>query len=187
MKLHSPPTLLTLALATICTTTSCMSDPYGSYQRATPVQKGALTGALAGAAIGGIAERDFGGVAIGAAVGALAGAATGHVISENQRRHSTPPYEQTRPGYQSDPYHQAPPRADNRYYPPTPPPPREQPAPPLRTQPQIDEQSYPTAQKTNRPDRVISPYPPHNTIDVAGFKTGDLAIDPTTEKIFKIP
>jgi len=47
--------------------------------------------------------------------------------------------------------------------------------------------SYPTATKTANPDRVLSPYPPYNVIDVAGIKSGKLAKDPSTGEVFRVP
>lgn len=61
-----------------------------------------------------------------------------------------------------------------------PPPPSPQP-PPTATG------GYPTAQRTANPDQVLSPYEPYNVIDVAGFKSGQLARDPSNQKIFRIP
>jgi hypothetical protein len=46
---------------------------------------------------------------------------------------------------------------------------------------------YPTARKTANPDQVISPYEPYNVIDVAGFRAGQLARDPSNKKIFRVP
>lgn len=46
---------------------------------------------------------------------------------------------------------------------------------------------YPTARKTTRPNEVLSPYPPFNVIDIEGFKTGQLARDPSNQKIFRVP
>ncbi len=59
-----------------------------------------------------------------------------------------------------------------------PPPPRER--PPTRD-------SYPMAERTDNPNRVISPYAPYNVIDVEGFRSGQLAKDPSNQKIFRIP
>ncbi len=47
--------------------------------------------------------------------------------------------------------------------------------------------SYPVAERTDSPDRVISPFAPYNVIDVEGFRTGQLAKDPSNGKIFRIP
>lgn len=47
--------------------------------------------------------------------------------------------------------------------------------------------SYPTAERTDNPNRVISPYAPYNVIDVEGFRSGQLAKDPSNQKIFRIP
>jgi hypothetical protein len=59
-----------------------------------------------------------------------------------------------------------------------------QPAP---VQPPSATGGYPTAQPTTNPDQVLSPYEPYNLIDVAGFKSGQLARDPSNQKIFRIP
>lgn len=41
--------------------------------------------------------------------------------------------------------------------------------------------------KTNKPGRVISPYPPYQELDVSGLSSGSLALDPTTQKVFEVP
>lgn len=46
---------------------------------------------------------------------------------------------------------------------------------------------YPVASRSTNPNRVISPFPPHNVIDITGFKSGDLARDPGNRKIFRVP
>ncbi len=46
---------------------------------------------------------------------------------------------------------------------------------------------YPTAQRTDNPNQVLSPYEPYNVIDVEGFKSGQLARDPSNQKIFRVP
>jgi len=46
---------------------------------------------------------------------------------------------------------------------------------------------YPTARRTANPNEVISPYAPYNVIDVEGFKSGQLAKDPSNKKIFRVP
>ncbi|QTN31341.1 hypothetical protein HZ994_03015 [Akkermansiaceae bacterium] len=60
-------------------------------------------------------------------------------------------------------------------------PPEPQPAP----QPTRDQ--YPSAERTDNPNQVISPYAPYNVIDVEGFRSGQLAKDPSNGKIFRIP
>jgi hypothetical protein len=47
--------------------------------------------------------------------------------------------------------------------------------------------NYPTAQRSTTPGRVLSPYPPHNEIDVTGFASGSLVKDPNTGEIFRVP
>lgn len=61
--------------------------------------------------------------------------------------------------------------------------PAEEPAPPRRT----GRQDYPVAERTEKPGMVLSPYAPYNVIDVEGFKSGDLAKDPSNGKIFRVP
>jgi hypothetical protein len=46
---------------------------------------------------------------------------------------------------------------------------------------------YPTATRTANAGQVLSPYEPYNVIDIEGFKTGQLARDPSNQKIFRIP
>lgn len=46
---------------------------------------------------------------------------------------------------------------------------------------------YPTAQRTDNPEQVLSPYGPFNVIDITGFKSGQLARDPSNQKIFRVP
>jgi len=57
---------------------------------------------------------------------------------------------------------------------------RNDPPPPTR-------ETYPVAELTDNPNRVISPYAPYNVIDVEGFRSGQLAKDPSNDKIFRIP
>lgn len=50
------------------------------------------------------------------------------------------------------------------------------------------EERYPVAERTqNHPNQVISPYPPFNVIDITGFNPGQLARDPSNNRIFRIP
>lgn len=49
------------------------------------------------------------------------------------------------------------------------------------------EQSVLTGSKTSKAGRVKSPYPPYNELDVSGLSTGSLALDPTTQKVFRVP
>lgn len=48
-------------------------------------------------------------------------------------------------------------------------------------------EDYPVARRTAKPTEVISPYPPYNVIDVTGFRSGQLARDPSNQKIFRVP
>lgn len=49
--------------------------------------------------------------------------------------------------------------------------------------------NIPVARRTDNPNRIISPFPPYNVVDVTGFKSGDLAHDPTLDSrpIFRVP
>lgn len=49
------------------------------------------------------------------------------------------------------------------------------------------DQNVLTGSKTSKAGRVKSPYPPYNELDVSGLTTGSLALDPTTQKVFKVP
>ena len=46
---------------------------------------------------------------------------------------------------------------------------------------------HPVAQRTAHPNHVISPFSPFNVINVEGFRSGQLAKDPSNGKIFRIP
>jgi hypothetical protein len=46
---------------------------------------------------------------------------------------------------------------------------------------------HPVAQRTANPNHVISPFSPFNVINVEGFRSGQLARDPSNGKIFRIP
>jgi hypothetical protein len=46
---------------------------------------------------------------------------------------------------------------------------------------------YPTATRTANPNEVISPYEPYNVIDIEGFRSGQLARDPSNNQIFRVP
>lgn len=47
--------------------------------------------------------------------------------------------------------------------------------------------SFLIGKKTNKPGRVVSPYPPYNELDITGLPSGSLALDPTTQKVFEVP
>lgn len=61
-------------------------------------------------------------------------------------------------------------------------PPENTPAPPP-----VRPGEYPTATRTANPNEVISPYEPYNVIDVEGFRSGQLARDPSNKQIFRVP
>ncbi len=52
---------------------------------------------------------------------------------------------------------------------------------------QADGKEVPMATRTNKANRVKSPYPPFTELDVAGLPSGSLAKDPATDKIFRLP
>lgn len=55
------------------------------------------------------------------------------------------------------------------------------------TPPKLNPADYPVAKKGKKPNEVISPYAPYNVIDVTGFKSGQMAKDPSNKKIFVVP
>ena len=50
-----------------------------------------------------------------------------------------------------------------------------------------DPPSVLTGTKTGKLGRVKSPYAPYSELDVTGLPSGSLALDPTTQKVFRIP
>ena len=46
---------------------------------------------------------------------------------------------------------------------------------------------YPLARPTSKPNEVVSPYEPYHTIDISGFSSGQLARDPSNNRIFRVP
>lgn len=60
--------------------------------------------------------------------------------------------------------------------------------PPTPTPPsKLNPSDYPVAKKGKKPNEVISPYAPYNVIDITGFKSGQMAKDPSNKKIFVVP
>jgi hypothetical protein len=47
--------------------------------------------------------------------------------------------------------------------------------------------NVPSGTRTSKSTRVKSPYPPYNELDVSGLPSGSLAMDPTTQKVFRVP
>jgi len=144
----------------------------------TPYQtQGAGVGALGGAAIGALAGNDGGDVLRGAAIGAAVGTGVAAIQEEEARKRAA-----------ADRYYRD--REDDRYrnqdeyrdrddrydY---------QDAPRSR---ETTRRDYPVAERTAKPNQVISPYgPKYNVIDVTGFRSGQLARDPSNGKIFRVP
>ena len=125
----------------------------------TPYQgQGALIGGAGGALAGALLGDDHQDVIAGAAVGAGLGAGAA-ALHENSVRQRQGAYQG---GYQQPP---------------------RQSSPPTRS----SSGDYPTAQRSTTPGQVISPYPPHNAIDVSGFASGSLVKDPNTGEIFRVP
>jgi hypothetical protein len=54
-------------------------------------------------------------------------------------------------------------------------------------QPRRNSKEYPVAERTTNPNQVRSPYEPYNLIDIEGFTSGQLARDPSNQKIFRVP
>ncbi len=63
--------------------------------------------------------------------------------------------------------------------------PQRRPEPEVQAPP--NREQYPVAQRTANPNQVLSPYSPYNVIDVEGFRSGQLAKDPSNGKIFRVP
>ena len=61
------------------------------------------------------------------------------------------------------------------------------PSPPPAPAPKIDPTTVPYGTRTNTPGRAKSPYPPYRELDVSGMKSGSMAKDPTTGKVFRVP
>lgn len=138
-----------------------------SYQ-----QQAGLIGGLAGAGLGAAFGDDHQDVIAGAAVGAAVGAG-GAAIHEESRRRNYERYGIPPEGQGG----QAPPQEYGQY--------EEVPGPAADPEPAGPD--YPVARRTNNPDEVESPYPPHHRINVGGFRSGQLAKDPKTGKIFQVP
>jgi hypothetical protein len=51
----------------------------------------------------------------------------------------------------------------------------------------VPEGGYPLARWSGRPGLVVSPFPPHNLVDVRGIPPGALVRDPSTGGIFRKP
>lgn len=129
-------------------------------------QQGAAVGGLTGAAAGAIFGHDRRDVARGAVAGAALGVGVA-ALQENQRRQS---YARNDDGLRGNGPDDRDWRDESRL-----------------VAPRVDSPEYPTAQRTSNPDEVLSPYPPHHRINVEGFAPGQLARDPKTGKIFRIP
>lgn len=145
----------------ICVMLACVFGLWScsSYQQQAGVV-GGLVGAAAGAAFGDDHQDVIAGAAVGAAVGA-----GGAAIHEESRRRNYGRYGIPPDGAESGvvPESQGDPPSDP------------------------SEPEYPVARRTNDPDQVLSPFPPHQRIDVSGFGSGELARDPKTGKIFRVP
>ncbi|NJM38745.1 MAG: hypothetical protein HC845_13235 [Akkermansiaceae bacterium] len=65
----------------------------------------------------------------------------------------------------------------------------QEPDPPIQppARPGRNAKEYPVAERTANPNQVRSPYEPYNVIDVEGFTSGQLARDPSNQKIFRVP
>jgi hypothetical protein len=75
----------------------------------------------------------------------------------------------------------------NPPYPPQPVDPHAQVPAPAPPPPPTSPGGYPTAERTTNPNEVLSPYEPHHVIDIEGFSSGQLARDPSNQKIFRVP
>ena len=151
-----------------------------SYQQSGAVI-GGVAGGLAGAAFGDDHQDVIAGAAVGAGLGA--GAAALHendVRRRNYDRYGIPAPQDNRSlppqrnPYEDDYQDYDAPRLDSR-------------APDPEPREHRRSTSYPTAEPSGTPGQVISPYAPHGKIDVSGFNSGQLAKDPSSGKIFRVP
>lgn len=97
------------------------------------------------------------------------------------------PYGARHPYGETGRYEPIPPGEGGETTRPAPGPPPQQPGPPQPAPQNTGRPTYPTAERTDNPNRVLSPYSPYNVIDVTGFKSGQLAKDPSNGKIFRVP
>ncbi len=51
----------------------------------------------------------------------------------------------------------------------------------------LSKDDTPLGTKGSKPGRVKSPFAPYNELDVDGLESGSMALDPTTNKVFKVP
>jgi hypothetical protein len=149
------------ALSLIAAISSC--TPYQ--------QQGAAIGGLGGAALGGIAGDDGGDVVRGAAIGAAAG--TGIAAYRENQANNRNNYDRyndydSNNSPNSSPYSPSPNNSPAREIPsrPTPPPPQNQ--------------NYPQALPGVNANTVVSPYPPYNSLDGTGYRSGQKVCDPST-------
>lgn len=135
----------------------------------TQQQSAAVIGGVAGGLLGAAFGDDHQDVVAGAAVGAGLGAGAAAIQENEARRRNYERYgiPQGQGGYGPGGAPQGPS---------APPPPRAGAS-----------GEYPTATWTEVPNQVRSPYPPHGKIDVTGFRSGQLAKDPKTGRIFRVP
>jgi hypothetical protein len=124
----------------------------------TPGQS-ALTGAGAGAAIGGLATGRGEGALVGAAIGAGTGYLVGRQVQAERREAYDSGYYEGRYGDDHGYYHE-----DREY-----------------------RDRYPVGRLTDRRGFVMSPYYPYSRIDVRGIPRGARVEDPSTHRIFINP
>ncbi len=149
----------------------------------TSAQTGTLAGAGAGALVGRAIDDDNRGrgAVIGSVIGAILGGIGGAAVDEQRARRfneeryyrEQQPYPpQQQPAYSQYPSYSPPPAYNqgNQGY--------RQPVPPR--------ENFPTGTSVGR-DRVRSPYPPNNVINTEGYPRGEIVVDPTTGKPFRIP
>lgn len=67
-----------------------------------------------------------------------------------------------------------------------PPPPMPTPPPPIPEVSKADLSSVLSAERVS-PGMVKSPYPPYSLLDVQGLRSGSLAQDPASKKLFRVP
>ena len=162
---------------------------------ATHTGTGALAGAGIGAAAGSTIGKDKKRTLEGTIIGAAFGATIGAVLDANKnsrRTHATPASTQNPPARTPTvmpPRQRSWPASQARHTNPQPPPKRISPPPPSpkKPTPRTPPGSYPVARKTNEHGIVVSPHSPYKKVNVRNFSPGAVAVDPSSNRRFRVP
>ena len=123
--------------------------------------RGTGIGAAVGGGIGALASGSTEGALIGAGIGAGVGALVGNEADKRAQRSPYQSYPQQDAPYGQGDISQPSPQPDQQ-------------------------QSHPWGRQ-RAPGVATSPHPPYNDIDIRGYRRGELVVDPTTDRIFRVP